>query len=574
MKNGLLFKLIGLSLSAVFMYSCSDEEINVENGVISRNYASRAPINGKLYNNWENIDKIFLNGANGNFTYSPWVNLDGININIPDDFRMDIRKDDNWKLIFHSINDSQTDEPNYMFFYNKKTGILKVFYYSTVLENNQNLIWVLEAEKPTKLLQSNTLEQSYEKQKYTTTTNLTIQDKLTDIGNLNPGWNSFYFELPFDNENLDEVIKMSIKAYNTNELSLKAKGKFSGVVNIPKEVKKESGFFKIIEKLVNIMGKANNIFGTLISDSELGTLTDNTSKIFKSISSFSNPKTKTVNVQGTLSGSVELTGEIDQVVSGLVKSINSVPFKINKDTMGLWNLRKPTLYYSNMCIFKFPDDLYLSGNCEVYHKISCDENDESGILNSKVNTKNLKSYIIINPAIKNELESYDIISAKLFSINRGFGIDYVGQLGDDSRENIYHTNYEYDPYKGVFIMNYEKPLLFQAFNKLDIDGLYNYCKSNMQKEHFKSFLCNYCVGTYMPVMYRSSGSFEASMNIVVQFKYKDGNYYTSSRNYPVTLKFNRYGDSNALIEELQRRNYPITYNQFIEPIYLQDIIMQ
>ena len=86
MKNGLLFKLIGLSLSAVFMYSCSDEEINVENGVISRNYASRAPINGKLYNNWENIDKIFLNGANGNFTYSPWVNLDGININIPDDF--------------------------------------------------------------------------------------------------------------------------------------------------------------------------------------------------------------------------------------------------------------------------------------------------------------------------------------------------------------------------------------------------------------------------------------------------------------------------------------------------------
>lgn len=280
MKNGLLFKLIGLSLSAVFMYSCSDEEINVENGVISRNYASRAPINGKLYNNWENIDKIFLNGANGNFTYSPWVNLDGININIPDDFRMDIRKDDNWKLIFHSINDSQTDEPNYMFFYNKKTGILKVFYYSTVLENNQNLIWVLEAEKPTKLLQSNTLEQSYEKQKYTTTTNLTIQDKLTDIGNLNPGWNSFYFELPFDNENLDEVIKMSIKAYNTNELSLKAKGKFSGVVNIPKEVKKESGFFKIIEKLVNIMGKANNIFGTLISDSELGTLTDNTSKVF------------------------------------------------------------------------------------------------------------------------------------------------------------------------------------------------------------------------------------------------------------------------------------------------------
>jgi hypothetical protein len=123
-------------------------------------------------------------------------------------------------------------------------------------------------------------------------------------------------------------------------------------------------------------------------------------------------------------------------------------------------------------------------------------------------------------------------------------------------------------------MNYEKPLLFQAFNKLDIDGLYNYCKSNMQKEHFKSFLCNYCVGTYMPVMYRSSGSFEASMNIVVQFKYKDGSYYTSSRNYPVTLKFNRYGDSNALIEELQRRNYPITYNQFIEPIYLQDIIMQ
>lgn len=454
-------------------------------------------------------------------------------------------------------------------------GILKVFYYSTALENNQNLIWVLEAEKPTKLLQANTLEQSYEKQKYTTTTNLTVEDKLTDIGNLNPGWNSFYIELPFDNENLDEVIKMSIKAYNTNELSLNAKGKFSGVVNIPKEVKEESGFFKVIEKLVSIMSKSNNIFGTLMSDSGLGTLTENASKIFKSISSFSNPKTKTANVQGTLSGDIELTGEIDQVVSGLVKSINSVPFKINQDTMGLWNLSKPTLYCSNMCIFKFPDDLNLDGNCEVYHKISCDENDESGILDSKVNTKNLKSYIIINPAIKSELESYDIISAKLFSINRGFGIDYVGTFRDNSREDLCHTNYEYDPYKGVFIMDYEKPLLFQASNRLDIDGLYNYyCYSNMGKMDFELFLKNYCVGTYMPVMYRSSGSFEASMNIVVQFKYKDGSCYTSSRNYPVTLEFNRYGDSNALIEELQRRYYPVTSNQFIEPIYLQDIIMQ
>lgn len=572
MRNGLFLKMTGLFLSIAFMCSCFDEEINVENEIISRDYSSRAPINGELYNNWENIDKIFLNGANGNFTYSPWVNLDGTSINIPDEFRMDIKKDDNWQLIYHSMNDSQLDEPNYMFFYNKKTGILKVFYYSTALENNQNLIWVLEAEKPTKLLQANTLEQSYEKQKYTTTTNLTVQDKLTDIGNLNPGWNSFYFELPFDNENSDEIIKMSIKAYNTNEFSLKAKGKFSGVVNIPKEVKEESGFFKIIEKLANIMSGANNIFGALMPDSELGALTENASKIFKGFSSFSNPKTKTVNVQGTLSGDVELTGEIDQVVSGLVKSINSVPFKINQDTMGLWNLRKPTLYCSNVCIFKFPDHQYLDGYCEVYHKISCDENDESGILDSRVNTKNLKSYIIINPAIKSELESYDIISAKLFSINRGFGIEYIGSLGDDSREDLCHTNYEYDPYKGVFIINYEKPLLFEAFNRLNIGGLYNYCKSDMREGEFESFLINHCVGTYMPVMYRPSGSFEASMNIVVQFKYKDGSCYTSSRNYPVTLKFSRYGDSNALIEELKRRHYPITSDVFIEPIYVQDII--
>lgn len=115
-------------------------------------------------------------------------------------------------------------------------------------------------------------------------------------------------------------------------------------------------------------------------------------------------------------------------------------------------------------------------------------------------------------------------------------------------------------------MDYEKPLLFQTFNKLDIDGLYNYCKSNIKKMDFELFLRNYCVGTYMPVMYRSSGSFEASMNIVVQFKYKDGSCYTSSRNYPVTLEFNII----VFIEELQRRHYPVTSNQFIEPIYLQE----
>lgn len=419
-----------------------DENVNVSAVTKSLVPIVTSTSNPDLIDNWENITSIKLNG--GGVSDAPWIYLPGNSMNIPDYFRFDIKKEDSWKMVYHTLTDVESTEPNYIIFYNDKTGILKVFYYSRAYENNQGLYWVLEADRPTYLIQSNTITQNYQKNKFITTSNVIDHNSISELGHLNPGWNAFYFELPYCYEDNTDL-KMSIYAYNVEVSDIYLIGNFTGNLNIPKELLEEepttssiSFFTKAASSILMAYSSISSFIGVTVKRlTEISSGLSNTSQFFKGISTRLG-KTGTINIQGAINGKVNLIGQDTIVKSGLVMSINNIPF--NNPEFGLWNMRKPTLYSSNYYIVKLPiqnNDPY----CDVYHKLSFDRNDDSGFMFPEQPATTLESYIDINPNIEDQIQSYRVVDASIFFQN-GTILPYNSTY-DGGENAIFSTDYKY-----------------------------------------------------------------------------------------------------------------------------------
>lgn len=113
--------------------SCSDHELLAEReetstvttrGVVYDEFGSVT--NPNLITDWENINTITLNTvAHVPITVSsPWNN-EGTSGLLSRDFRMDIKKENGWTMLFHTLKNIG-NEPglNYICFYNQFTGIV------------------------------------------------------------------------------------------------------------------------------------------------------------------------------------------------------------------------------------------------------------------------------------------------------------------------------------------------------------------------------------------------------------------------------------------------------------------
>lgn len=580
----MMFFLLLTACSYSKIDSLEGEQSQSSQGAVSR---ALAPIvesksNPDLFGNWENITSVNLNG--GGFINVPWLDVPGNNMNIPDMFRFDIKKEDSWEILYHTLIDEESHEPNYILFYNKKASILKGFYYNLNSENNQNFYWVLEASEASYYIPANTLVQNYQKNKFITTTNVVVHQSIGEVGHLNPGWNAFSFELPYgygENSNL----KVSIYGYNEEKAEIKLNGEFTGVVNIPQEAMDNGGILsslgKFTKSISSVLSACSGIYG-FIGNAAVSTILSSTankassaSKFFQSSSSLFS-KTKTVNLQGTINGTTELTGSSTITKSGLVKSINGVP--LAKDEIGLWTMKEPILYSSNSFVMKFPRKSGLSAS--VFHKLSCDPDDDSGFLNSKKNNLNLDSYIVINPSMQDEIESFKVIEASVFDV-KYFPIPYVFK-NDQSKDTVLSTNYTYYPNNGVFVGNYLKRNLETEQNFLDEEKLYNYYRGNGSFLDFQIYLGNFA--------YSSNGSnymitdntalmgadVSAAINVVVEFTYKDGYSFISSRNFPVLIKRSKCFNTNSVKDELLDGGmlFDPGKTTFSWPMPLQDFLIQ
>ena len=105
-------------------------------------------INPHLLSDWEACTTISLNtlGSNGlsKSVAAPWSSL--VPTMLDSDFRNDIKKNDGWMMLFHTMcTPGENEHLAYMCFYNFLTGYIKVFYYSEVFDTGTSTKWQISS---------------------------------------------------------------------------------------------------------------------------------------------------------------------------------------------------------------------------------------------------------------------------------------------------------------------------------------------------------------------------------------------------------------------------------------------
>lgn len=391
------------SLALLSFACCQNDKINSEQSneihivgeattraVVSPIVGKESISNPDLYDNWENTEEIKLNG--GSIVDAPWVYNPGNSINIPYDFRVDIKKENGWIMLGHTMEKQESAEPNYILFYNRKTGILKGFYYNRDPFNNNSFLWVLEAASPTSVFPSNTLAQgtlNY-KSKFVTTSNV-VEQSTFDFAQLNAGWNAFSFEFPYGTVDNDPTI--SIKGYSNQKSVITGSGNYSGEVLIP-----NAGGATGFASIMNVLGSVAGVVSTFVP--QVSTVTAAISLAGTVLGNTSLYKSSSTTVRATSSGHFTLEASSFTSLGGAVYSINDIPLKkLNENNdLGLWTLSASPTY-----------------KCDKYTRAFVKPNGSYSV-NIKMNIKEpILDLVTINPLIKNSIVSYKVISTQFFS---------------------------------------------------------------------------------------------------------------------------------------------------------------
>lgn len=175
--------------------------------------------NPDLLDNWENVGTIVLNtiGNSGiqKKVTPPWQ--DGTSTLLTNKFRKDIKKEDGWKMLFHTFKEVGLDEKqNYMCFYNMFTGYLKFFYYYEGEQKSQGTQWYMRTANGEKTRLFNLANYITKTDTAQCEYSAILVSNLTGdpTNGITPGWNGFEFEVPYctDYRNID----FTIGAYDKN----------------------------------------------------------------------------------------------------------------------------------------------------------------------------------------------------------------------------------------------------------------------------------------------------------------------------------------------------------------------
>lgn len=382
-----LFLLLGLCV----LFSCHDvqEDILLEkeasnNGLLTR---SITPYVSPVFDWWDTTS-ISLPGISNPVTL-PWYS--GASTQIPYYLLADYKPEDGWEMIYNYCIDTPPGEVNksYIIFYDKFTGILRVFYY-----NNNDVVtanttfWRLEITKPTSLLNavgpiSLPISERIDNPVVYVTNLTSVPSK-----SIARGWNCFDVELAYDDKLALGDAHFNIGVYNmiegkinlTGDINLKTDGtivthvssQYPGWVGSASKVAGR-GAKSFLEKMLaktslksSIVNIVSGGFSSLISTGAkyfLGSLVGKDDKSFDS------------NVQLTTTGKVGLAGDFEILTTpnilplsnnsmpGCVKGSNDSFLPSYDHSLGVWNVEKlPLLYESQDFLWAF------SGRYFKYHK--------------------------------------------------------------------------------------------------------------------------------------------------------------------------------------------------------------
>lgn len=381
-----------LVILAIFLYSCNEKEEFID-GVSPMTRAIVVDNQGSISNpdliwNWENISEILLNTekiTTGKSVTAPWA--DGPSTVLSETFRKDIKKEDGWKMLFHTFKRTGLDaKQNYMCFYNQYTGFIKIFYYYEGEEKHQGVQWYIKttAGANTKILDEPTYLSKLISDP--ATNNMLLFSNMNDVPTtgIEHGWNGFEFQVPRYCTDLTSMdFKIGAYEKQITNYNLLGKAFLTTLGTITTTTQSSSGLSKALaniggpeaKKFVDKLG--NKFFGETVI------LSKNLSSLISSIpgsgyiSAFKSgldmifgksTTTSTSDVKLTTTGTIELGGTSSVETTTGIPTLNFNLYEVLNPTttrsnpnlvtasvsgsghyLGVWSLKKkPVVYYDRV----------------------------------------------------------------------------------------------------------------------------------------------------------------------------------------------------------------------------------
>lgn len=370
-----------ISISLITLLSCND---NIENiGSSDAKVLTRAIIDGnnssttnpELLNNWENVTNIVLGTKTGDVSetaIAPWIT--GASSYLSDTFVKDIKKEDGWRMLFHTFSkEGQDTKQNYMCFYNMFTGFVKVFYYYNGENLSQNLNWEISASKNKKILDKPSYFSKLESDAADNNKLIITNMAENPSGGLDVGWNGFEFQVPRYCNDI-ESMNFKIGAYQNVITTYNLLGKFEastiGTITTESEgTSKVSGTIaniagagakNLIDKFANnnLQGKVflgkkiTNLIGSITTGNYASIIKNGLSMIFgKTTTTTTSEVNLTTTGKATIEGksSTILTAGIAPVSFNLYDELNTINDLGSNNGIGVWTLKKkPIVYYNRL----------------------------------------------------------------------------------------------------------------------------------------------------------------------------------------------------------------------------------
>lgn len=361
-------KLVYIILSCLFLWSCQNENLEDVKDIRQKATAFDSNVtyplsattrsSDALSTSWETVNQITL--PSGESVYTPWSSNYSKNT-IPADYSKDIKKADGWNLIAHTINGVERGL-NYLFFYNKFTGMLKVFYYLEHSYSQTTGLWHVRIDRPQNLLAftnsfanpidcSNKIQDVY-------CSNITINQNKA----FTEGWNCFELELAYDPQFTTGIMQIEPCGIIQSDLSISGNYKLNSEGSIVTMNNQKKGNLKgsgedakkhIISESSKVTSSTKdgiNVSGINTSSSVSDMLKKGVAKLFKSFTSRTREqKPQEYKLQFTTNGTATLNGNITTNLGG---GFSPIEVNISNDKvgrLGVWNLiKQPEIQFNTL----------------------------------------------------------------------------------------------------------------------------------------------------------------------------------------------------------------------------------
>lgn len=471
-------KLFFATIAATMLFGCSDEVVTLSEslqadtrleGIVFPNSPAFKSASSRsestFETDWENFQTVDVVGLDLPLS-TPWASL---NVGTGNPNRKDVKKEDGWVMVCHTLSAGIHDLPKYIVFYNQLKGILKLFYYhENPSPGHNNDFWHVTFDCPQQAITNVNYPVTPDISYKHTATNYAYTSSIDnyDKGIIQAGWNMLEMPLSYDPD-ISKNYSMNVSVLSNTKMDVSLQSKFSGKANGTIVTDNSSNpFSSVKDALFKFTGDgANNVvtafnhkagIGTdllkgVISGVATGGMSVPINMIFDTffgMFSTSQPTVQHVNLtfdgEGSISGTITLPQDAGVLRTNIPLGENTTGVKL-----GAWNLSEPpTVYMHPIGVI----ESVVPGN-------TYDENTFRFR-----NSGNYKAPIVFNPQLREHIKSYKIKCTPIYRTNSENepyypgNPDDVGSLGFTRNPNVHPTTYpcefSYSKYPSSSYSNY------------------------------------------------------------------------------------------------------------------------